>query len=106
MRVLVAFLILTVVFVGAEYTSKKVTQIFGDIEKKQLNNMDLIIGSEEIVLDAQADKVIEKIIQFPKVDLFEFFFKVKFLNDSLHFMILAACETTSKPLHPSNWTFR
>lgn len=65
---LVAFLIVVFTFAYADEILTRVTQVFGDIEKKQLNNMDIFLGSEAILVDAQVGKVVEKIIQFPKVN--------------------------------------
>lgn len=72
MKFLVVLLMVTVA--SAEYYSDdifglpRVTQIFGDIKDSELDDMRRIIGTESVLMDEKHNGVVEKIVEFPKVN--------------------------------------
>lgn len=46
----------------------RVTQIFGDIKDSELDDTRRIIGTETVLKDEKHNGVVEKIVEFPKVD--------------------------------------
>lgn len=50
----------------------RATQIFGEIDAGELNDWNKIIGTESVDVDGKEDKVVEKMIVFPKVSLYLF----------------------------------
>lgn len=45
-----------------------VTQIFGDIKDSELEDIRRMIGSESVLVDEKHDGIVEKIVEFPKVN--------------------------------------
>lgn len=46
----------------------RVTQIFGDIKDSELDDTRRIIGTETVLMDEKHDGLVEKIVEFPKVN--------------------------------------